>query len=75
VAELSVPSRMVFKGGMPLGVFTGVRTYTLAPDGAGVRFTMREQYTGPLAGMVFKSIPDLGPSFKQFADGLKQQAE
>lgn len=38
-------------------------------------FTMREEYTGPLAGLVFKSIPDMGPSFQQFADGLKQRAE
>jgi hypothetical protein len=36
---------------------------------------MREEYTGPLAGMIFKSIPDLGPSFRQFAEGLKQTAE
>jgi hypothetical protein len=75
VAELSEPSRMVFKGGMPLGLFTGTRTYTLEPDGTGVRFTMREQYTGPLAGMIFRSIPDLGPSFQQFADGLRRRAE
>jgi hypothetical protein len=34
-----------------------------------------EQYTGPLAGMIFKSIPDLSPSFTQFAAGLRKQAE
>ena len=33
---------------MPLGLFKGVRTFTLAPgtDGS-TRFTMREEYTGP----------------------------
>jgi hypothetical protein len=66
---------MVFLGGMPLGLFRGRRTYTLAAEAAGTRFTMREEYTGPLAGMVFKSIPDLGPSFRRFAEGLKQRAE
>ncbi|MGA2009274.1 MAG: SRPBCC domain-containing protein [Solirubrobacteraceae bacterium] len=75
VAALSEPERMVFRGGMPLGLFTGERTYTLQRQGTATRFTMREQYTGPLAGMIFKSIPDLGPSFQQFADGLKEQAE
>lgn len=75
VAELDAPDRMVFRGGMPLGLFTGQRTYTLAPEAGGTRFTMREEYSGPLAGMIFKSIPDLGPSFRQFAEGLKQQAE
>jgi uncharacterized protein YndB with AHSA1/START domain len=75
VVQLSAPERMVFLGGMPLGLFRGRRTYTLAAEAAGTRFTMREEYTGPLAGMVFKSIPDLGPSFRRFAEGLKQRAE
>ena len=75
VAEFSPASRMVWAGGMPLGLFKGVRTFTLTPDGASTRFTMREEYTGPLLGMIWKSIPDLGPSFQQFADGLKARAE
>ena len=75
VVQLSEREQMVFVGGMPLGLFTGKRTYTLAPEATGTRFTMREEYSGPLAGMIFKSIPDLGPSFRQFADGLKQRAE
>jgi uncharacterized protein YndB with AHSA1/START domain len=75
VATLTEPEQMVFSGGMPLGLFNGERTYTLQREGSGTRFTMREQYTGPLAGMIFKSIPDLGPSFQQFADGLKRQTE
>jgi uncharacterized protein YndB with AHSA1/START domain len=75
VVTLSGPERMVFRGGMPLGLFTGKRTYTLMSEGTGTRFTMREEYTGPLAGMILKSIPDLGPSFRQFAEGLKHQAE
>jgi uncharacterized protein YndB with AHSA1/START domain len=74
VVRLSAPERMVFRGGMPLGLFTGERTYTLVPEGTGTRFTMREQYTGLLAGLIFKSIPDLGPSFRQFAEGLRQRA-
>lgn len=75
VVELSAPTRMVFLGGMPAGLFSGRRTYSLVPEGQGTRFTMREEYAGPLAGMMFKSIPDLGPSFRRFADGLKQRAE
>ena len=75
VVTLREPQQIVVRGGMPLGLFTGVRTYTLDADGAGTRFTMREEYAGPLAGVIFRSIPDLGPSFQQFADGLKRQAE
>ncbi|HKV86414.1 MAG TPA: SRPBCC domain-containing protein [Candidatus Dormibacteraeota bacterium] len=76
VTELTANRRMVFSGGMPLGLFKGVRTYTLEPGAAGgTDFHMREEYTGPLLGMMWKSIPDLGPSFQQFADGLKKEAE
>jgi uncharacterized protein YndB with AHSA1/START domain len=75
VTEFAAPRRMVFSGGMPLGLFKGVRTYTLEPSGGATAFRMREVYTGPLLGMIWKSIPDLGPSFKQFANGLKVRAE
>jgi hypothetical protein len=70
------PARaMTWSGGMPLGLFKGVRTFSLAPDGASTRFTMREEYTGPLLPLIWRSMPDLGPSFEQFARGLKAQAE
>jgi uncharacterized protein YndB with AHSA1/START domain len=75
VTEFVPNRRMVFSGGMPLGLFKGVRTYTLEPNGSATKFDMREEYTGPLLGMIWKSIPDLGPSFQQFANGLKARAE
>ena len=67
--------RLQFSGGMPLGLFKGVRTYTLTPQGGGTAFTMREEYSGPLLGMMWRSMPDLGPSFRQFANGLKERVE
>jgi hypothetical protein len=67
--------RMEWSGGMPLGLFKGVRTFTLTPQGETTRFDMREEYTGPLLNMIWKSIPDLGPSFQKFATGLKARAE
>lgn len=75
VTTFDAPGRLVFTGGMPLGLFRGVRTYTVDRAGDGSRFTMREEYTGPLTGMIWKSMPDLGPSFRQFAAGLKQRVE
>jgi hypothetical protein len=76
VVEFEPAKRMTWRGGMPLGLFTGTRTYVLTPQGDGsVRFAMREEYTGPMAGLIFKSIPDLGPSFQKFAEGLKQRVE
>jgi uncharacterized protein YndB with AHSA1/START domain len=75
VATFEPGRRLVFSGGMPLGLFKGVRTYTLAPDGTGTAFKMREEYTGPLLGMMWRSMPDLGPSFRTFVDGLKAHVE
>jgi hypothetical protein len=76
VTEFTPGQRMTWSGGMPLGLFKGVRTFTLQPQGNGsTTFTMREEYTGPLLPLIWRSIPDLGPSFTQFATGLKQRAE
>jgi hypothetical protein len=67
---------MTWKGGMPLGLFTGIRTLELAPEGDGVtRFTMEERFSGPLLPLIGRSLPDLGPSFEKFATGLKRRAE
>ncbi|CAN5428437.1 hypothetical protein BH10ACT4_BH10ACT4_01370 [soil metagenome] len=76
VTEFAPSRSMVFTGGMPLGLFRGVRTYTVTPvDSGSTKFTMREEYSGPLLGMIGKSIPDLSDSFRQFAEGLKGRVE
>ncbi|MFD0974438.1 SRPBCC domain-containing protein [Plantactinospora endophytica] len=76
VVDFQPAREMTWRGGMPLGLFTGTRSYKLTPQSDGtVRFDMREEYTGPLAGLIFKSVPDLNPSFRTFADGLKHRAE
>jgi hypothetical protein len=62
-------------GGLPLGLFRGVRSYLLRRSGSATQFTMREAYHGPLAGLITRSIPDLQPSFEQFVQGLKQRVE
>jgi hypothetical protein len=36
---------------------------------------MREEYTGPLLPLIWRSMPDLRPSFERFARGLKQRVE
>ena len=75
VAELDEPRRMVWRGGLPLGLFTGTRTYTLTVEGDATRFAMEETYSGPLARAITRSIPDLRPSFDEFATCLKTHAE
>ena len=76
VVEMDEPTRMVWSDGMPLGVFTGRRTHTISDHGDGsAEFSMIEQFTGPLAGLITKAIPDLTESFELFADSLKAAAE
>lgn len=75
VSDVDAPNKFVFSSGMPLGLFKGERTYTLTPKGDATEFSMREEYSGPMAGMIVKSIPDLQPSFEKFAAGLKAKAE
>ena len=76
VSAFDPAQKMVWIGGMPLGLFRGVRTFTLTPNGSGsTTFTMREEFSGPLLPLIGRSIPDLGPSFTQFAKGLKQRVE
>ena len=59
VVAFDAPRRMVWSGGLPLGLFKGERTFELRPTtGGGVEFTMREDYTGWLAPLITKSIPD-----------------
>lgn len=75
VSGVEAPHRMVWSDGMPLGLFRGTRTYLLQPVDAGTTFSMTEEFTGALSGLIARSIPDLTPSFEQFADGLKSEAE
>ena len=76
VSDVSPPRSMVWSDGMPLGLFKGTRTFSLTPqDDGATEFFMEEVYTGIMAGMITKSIPDMTDSFNQFADGLKAAAE
>ena len=76
VTDMDAARRMTWTGGMPLGLFKGVRTFELSPgaDGA-TRFEMEERFSGPLLPLIGRTLPDFGPSFEKFARGLKQRAE
>jgi hypothetical protein len=76
ITEFEPNRRMAWLGGVPLGLFRGVRSYTLTPEGEGrTRFEMREEFTGPLLPLIWRTMPDMNDSFRQFATGLKQRAE
>jgi hypothetical protein len=76
VGDVEPARGMTWTGGMPLGLFKGVRRFTLTPEGDdSTRFEMREDFSGPLLPLIGRSMPDLGPSFERFGKGLKAEAE
>ncbi len=76
VSEMDEPRRMVWSDGMPLGLFRGVRTFTLSPAGEGATtFEMEEVFSGLLEPLISKSIPDMTDSFEEFGESLKRAAE
>ncbi|MEM1238042.1 MAG: SRPBCC domain-containing protein [Pseudomonadota bacterium] len=70
---------MVWKGGMPFGLFTGTRSFDLESGGGAdhpqTRLTMSEVFSGPFAPMITKPMPDLQPSFDKFARAVKAMSE
>src|SRR5262249_16041760 len=47
VTRFESSAHLRFSGGMPLGLFRGVRTYEVTAEAAGqARFRMREEYSG-----------------------------
>ena len=75
VSGVSAPNRMVWSDGMPLGLFKGTRTFELKDVAGKTEFAMTEGYTGVLAGLITKSIPDMSESFGEYADALERASE
>jgi hypothetical protein len=76
VTEIRPREAMRWRGGLPFGAAVIERTYHLdAQDDGGTVLTVREDHSGPLAGLLGRSTPDLNPSFRQFCAGLKQVTE
>ena len=76
VTEFEPGRKMTWTGGMPLGLFKGVRTFTLIPQGNNtVEFILRETFSGPMLALIGGSLPDMTEPFKGFVAGLKKRAE
>jgi hypothetical protein len=76
VIELRPGEVMRWRSGLPLGLSVAERTYRLDPQTDGsTEFTLREEYTGPLAPVMMRTVPDLTPAFRVFVAGLKQRVE
>lgn len=75
VDRFEPPLRMTWTGGLPLGLFRGVRRFELQPHEDGTHFRMEERFSGPLAKLFARSMPDLQPDFDRFAAALAAEAE
>jgi hypothetical protein len=76
VTDIRPQEVMRWRGGLRFGLAVIERTYALlAQDDGGTVLTVREDHTGPLAGLLGRQTPDLNPSFRQFCAGIKAKAE
>ncbi len=75
VREFTPGQRMTWEGGMPLGLFRGIRSFTLKPQGEAQHFELREQFSGPMLALIGPSLPDMSQAFQDFVAGLKARAE
>ncbi|NJN18821.1 MAG: SRPBCC domain-containing protein [Oscillochloris sp.] len=76
VTQFEPHRRMVWSGGMPLGLFKGERSFNLKsqPDNS-VEFSLREEFSGLLLPLFGRGLPDLDAAFARFAAALKLRAE
>ncbi|HEY7326850.1 MAG TPA: SRPBCC domain-containing protein, partial [Gemmataceae bacterium] len=58
VTVFEAPSRMEWTGGLPLGLFTGRRIFTVTPGESAVEFHMLVQMSGLLASLMVKAVGD-----------------
>ena len=75
VTLIEAPKRMVWEGGLPLGLFTGRRTFTLHPVGKGVEFRMHLHMSGPMSPLILKSVGDRQNDIDRFSAALKERAQ
>lgn len=75
VTAFETPTRMEWTGGLPLGLFVGKRTFTVTAGAGGAQFRLHLRMSGPLAGLIGKSVGDRQPEVDSFAAGLKTRAE
>jgi hypothetical protein len=75
VEAFEPPRRMKWRGGLPLGLFVGRRTFTVETRGNGTEFRMHLHMSGPMAAMILRSVGDRQPEIDGFSRALKERAE
>jgi hypothetical protein len=75
VTALEPPTLMEWKGGLPLGLFVGRRTFTVTPCAGGVEFRLHLHMSGLVAPLILKSVGDRQPEIDSFGRALKRRCE
>jgi uncharacterized protein YndB with AHSA1/START domain len=75
VTAFEPPSRMEWTGGLPLGLFVGLRTFTVTPRDGMVEFRMHLRMSGPLAPLILKSVGDRQTEIDTFASAIRGHVE
>jgi hypothetical protein len=76
VASFSPGRMMVWAAGSLFGLLRRVRTFAIEERTRGkCRFTLKEEFSGPLLRLAGGSIPDMTGAFEGFCKGLKELAE
>ena len=67
---------MTWTQGLPLGLLTGVRAFTLEPLDGMTRLRVREEFTGPLCGLLlWEFVSDKQQAFIDYVDAVRKRAE
>jgi hypothetical protein len=64
---------MTWTGGVPLGLYRGVRTFTLSPQGGKTHLRVTEEFSGPLLGLM--QMPAMGQDCTGYISAVKERAE
>jgi len=67
---------MTWTQGLPLGLLTGVRTFTLEPLGGMTHLRVTEEFTGPLCGLLlWEFVSDTQQAFIDYVNAVRKRAE
>jgi hypothetical protein len=66
---------MTWTGSLALGLFTGVRTFTLSPHGGKTYLQVKDEFSGPLLGLTGRTAPDMGQDCTGYVNAVKERAE
>ena len=66
---------MTWTGGLALGLFKGVCTFTLTSHGEKTLLHVRQDFSGPLLGLLWTTVPDTEWAIAGYVNAVKKRAE